>query len=331
MRKWNGSTLRFVPLALLLTTLVACGDDNGNGGDGGGPPPAANNVAFGRIDGFGSIFVNGIEFETSGASFSKDGTSSGIDESDLREGMMVTLRCSVNDDGVTGTASSVDYRDNLEGPISSIDLGASSFVVLGQTVVVDGSTLFDNGLNLAMLAVGDIVEVSGQLNADLNIQATFIEKKDETCATIEEIEVKGTVSNLNAEAQTFTLGLLTVNYSGADLEDLPQGGLADGLFVEVKSNACPVDSTLVATKVEAEDEFGEFGDDDDGREVEIQGYVMGPVVNNEFALGSQLVRITDQTQYEGLTADQIVPGVRLEVEGTIDAGVLVARKVQLED
>jgi hypothetical protein len=318
------------PLVLFLAAMVGCGG-GGGGSDGGGGSAAPTGVAaFGVVQGFGSIFVNGIEYETSGAAFSKDDSSDGIDQSHLRVGMMVTLHGSINDDGVTGIATSVDYRDNLEGPISSIDLATNSFVALGYTVIVDAGTIFDDALTFDQLAVGDFVEVSGAPEAEGNIRATFIDTTDVTCATLQEIEVKGTISNLNAGAQTFSIESLTVDYSIADLSDLTSGPV-DGLFVEVKSNECPVGSTLVATRVETEDEFGQFGEGEEGGHVEIQGIVTSITSQTEFELSGQPIRITDQTQFVGLASNQIVLNLQLEVEGTLENGVLLAEVVLSEE
>ena len=326
MRKDNFLSLWIAPLVLFLAAMVGCGG-GGGGSDGGGGTAAPTDVAsFGVVQGFGSIIVNGVVFDTSGAAFSKDDSIDGIDNSHLRLGMMVTVHGSINGDGVTGTAASVDYRDNLEGPIGSIDPAANSFVALGYTVIVDAATLFDDALTFDQLAVGDFVEVSGAPDAEGNIRATFIGKTDETCATIQEIEVKGTVSNLNAAGKTFGIGSLTVDYSGADLSDLPSAPV-DGLFVEVKSDVCPVGGTLVATRVEGEDEFGKFGEGEEGGYVEIQGIVTSVTSQTEFGLSSQPIRITDQTQFVGLPSMQIVLNLQLEVEGTLENGLLLARKV----
>lgn len=325
MRKDNFLSLWIAPLVLFLAAMVGCGGGGGGSDGGGGTAAPADVASFGVVQGFGSIIVNGVVFDTSGAAFSKDDSIDGIDQSHLRKGMMVTVHGSINDGG-TGTAASVDYRDNLEGPIGFIDPAANSFVALGYTVIVDAATLFEDALTFDQLAVGDFVEVSGTPDAEGNLRATFIGKTDETCVTIQEIEVKGTVSNLNAAGKTFGIGSLTVDYSGADISDLPSGPV-DGLFVEVKSDVCPVGSTLVATRVEGEDEFGKFGEGEEGGYVEIWGIVTSVTSQTEFGLSSQPIRITDQTQFVGLPSMQIDLNLQLEVEGTLQNGLLLARKV----
>ena len=70
------------------------------------------------ITGFGSVYVNGIRFHTGGTQFSID-DESGV-ESDLRVGMIVTVKGSKNDDGVNGHATHISYDNELKGPVASI-------------------------------------------------------------------------------------------------------------------------------------------------------------------------------------------------------------------
>ena len=76
---------------------------------------------LGTINGFGSIFVNGVEFETDEADILVDGQRVGEDALGL--GMVVLVDGTVNEDGVTGTANSVVFDDEVEGPIEAIQPG----------------------------------------------------------------------------------------------------------------------------------------------------------------------------------------------------------------
>src|SRR5262245_11798717 len=146
-----------VALIGILLVLGACGGGSNNGQLGGSE---GTGLARGAITGFGSIFVNGVEFSTTGATFTIDGSPG--TESELHVGDVVTIEGTINSNGRTGTATRVSFDDEVEGPVSSLDVAGGSFVVLGQTVRVDGGTSFDSGLGgLAALAVGDVVEVSG--------------------------------------------------------------------------------------------------------------------------------------------------------------------------
>ncbi|HSM31874.1 MAG TPA: hypothetical protein VK854_14340, partial [Woeseiaceae bacterium] len=55
-----------IGIALLLT-MVGCGGSGGS--DAPATPSATNQTTVGQITGFGSIYVNGIEFDTAGASY----------------------------------------------------------------------------------------------------------------------------------------------------------------------------------------------------------------------------------------------------------------------
>src|SRR5690242_5090924 len=61
----------------------------------------------GPIAGFGSIFVNGVEYSTSGANVIVDNQPGS--EGQLHAGQIVTIKGTVNDDGVTGTAAEVTF------------------------------------------------------------------------------------------------------------------------------------------------------------------------------------------------------------------------------
>ena len=60
-------------------------------------------TSSGTITGFGSIYVNGVKFDTSSSTISID-DSPGI-EDDLAIGMRVTVNGTLNADGVNGTAT----------------------------------------------------------------------------------------------------------------------------------------------------------------------------------------------------------------------------------
>ena len=131
--------------ATIALTLVACG-----GGDSGSITGIGGSgfTSSGSVTGFGSVFVNGVEFETSSTVFDIDDSGSGSQD-DLAIGMVVKVNGSINDDGVTGTATSISFDDELQGPVTSLSIPDAdgikrTFIVLGTTVIIDsGSTTFD--------------------------------------------------------------------------------------------------------------------------------------------------------------------------------------------
>ena len=321
---------RFLPVFVLLISSLSCG--GGGGGDSQTSPSGGSPVvAFGEITGFGSVFVNGIEFDMSGASVMLDDSPG--DETQLRIGMMVRVEGKIDDNDHTtvprGQAHRVTYMDDLEGPISDIDYTNRTFVALGQTVVVSDRTHFEDAAGLDQLEVGTIVEVSGMVDANEAIQATFVElKKPDFVPGDDEIEVKGTISNLNADNTTFELKGLIVDYSNAQLEDVPNGELANGMFVEVRSRQGIVDGKLIASEVEVENKPWGFSDDDmhEGQYAEMEGIVTKFTSSSDFEINGHPVKTTAQTTFPNGSSAQIALNVNhLEVEGFLDAtGVLVA-------
>ena len=310
---------------LLITLLSACGGGGGggsasNGGIGG------TGVATGPITGFGSVFVNGIEFDTSGnIQITLDGEPN-HSQSDLKIGQVVTIKGTISDDGTKGTATSIEFEDDVEGPVQSIDLATNTIVVLGLTVQATATTVFDGFASLAALAVNDIVEVSGLPDATGKIVATHIEKHSNYVAGTE-IEVKGMIANLTAT--TFTIGTLTVDYSLVLPQDRP-ATLSNGLFVEVKANTLPdpITGVLTATKVEVEDEDEGAVE---GNELDLEGFVTDFVSATEFKVNGQAVTTNFQTSYEHGVAADLANNVRVEVEGRLTGGVLVAEEISFED
>ena len=320
---------RAAGLATVLL-LAACGGGGGDGGNVAPPPPpppvtTTSTVVVGTITGFGSVFVNGIEFATDGATFTVD-DNPGV-ESDLAIGQVVTIVGTIDDNGSTGSADDVIVDDQVEGPIESIDPTAGQIVVLGQTVTIDASTVFDDRIAPASidgLQVGDLVEVSGLRDAGGSIVATRIEP----AAAGGELELHGTVSSLDTANSRFDINGLTVDYSTAILDDFPAGEPADGDFVEVHGSGFGAGGELIATRVELED--GPFGGVGGDVQVEVEGLVTRFASATDFDVAGQAVTTTAGTEFENSAAADLALGVKVEVEGFVDDnGVLVADKVSL--
>lgn len=317
-------------LILGTATLAACGggSDRVAGIDGGGSPaPVANDiVAQGRITGFGSVIVNGVRYDTSGATITIDdepGT-----ESDLAIGQVVVVTGTVNTAGTEGTATSVVFDDAVEGPIDAIDVANGTLTVLGQTVRVNADTSFEDDIepeSLEGLSVGDIVEVSGYFDADGVIVATHIELEDAGS----DFEVTGVAQNVDSAAMTFEINALVVDYSMAMLEDFPNGAPEDGQRVEAKGSALGANGELLATEVEFEDDGFDL---DDGDDVEIEGLITRFASATDFDVNGLPVTTNGGTEYENGSSADLALNVRVEVEGEIDAnGVLVADEIEFEE
>jgi hypothetical protein len=309
--KTNGKSLvqTILFLTVIAITLAGC-----SSGGGGGTPAARKATSKGVITGFGSVFVNGVEYDSAGASVTIDDLSSA--ESDLQIGMVVTVAGSINGSGTTGTAASISFADSLEGPVSGVFSAASgTLAVMGQTVKVDGSTIYQDVNDASLLALNDMVEVSGFLDASGAILATRIEKKTTVfSAGTTTVEIKGIVSGVTGSV--FSINALSVNASGVTWPV----GLANGSFVEVRGTLVAAGGPMTATFLELEPTFAAG----EGEHVEVEGIVTDYMSLSSFKVNDVPV------DGSALGAVTIANNMKIEVEGTMVGGVLMAGKSEIE-
>lgn len=307
----------FASVALLA--MVSCGGGGSNVAGGG---IGGTGVSQGPITGFGSVFVNGIEFHTTGAEIEIE--DSPQPESELRTGMVVKIEWEKDSSGTNYTAKRIIYSDDVQGPVSG--LAGSTFTVLGRTVTVTSLTVFDGGLTgLAgtnPLANDQVIEVSGLIYADGSIQATRIELKDSLSAL--KFELKGVVSGFSTNPKTFIIAGVIVDYSGVT----PTADLGDGACVEVKGDLLTgiSGSTLSPTEIKLDDSCTAGGAE--GQEVKVEGLIAGFTMGaSPFTVNGQTVRVTSQTIYDNGTSSMLADNAKVEVEGTLSSGVVIVKKI----
>ncbi len=306
-----------------MLALLSCGGGGGDtalSGINGGGIAGINGggIAVGPVTGFGSVFVNGIEFSTTGSTITVEGASAS--ESQLKIGQIVEVRGTINSSAGTGTASSIAANNQYVGPVQSIDLPGLSFALLGNVVRVTGATVFDNSFTtpaLAGLAVGQWVEVHGLRNSAGDVVATRIEPR----AATGDIELNGTISLLDTTARTFRLGNSSVNYASASTVS---GTLANGACAEAKGTMFS-GTVLTATRVEVKNCTVSSSNNDSG---EIEGFVTRFASATDFDVGTQKVTTTATTSYSGGPAGDLALNKRVEVEGAFNAsGILAAARI----
>lgn len=323
MNRMSVLSFRSLAAGVLALALSACGGgggaDGGIGGTGGGGGGGtAADVSIGTITAFGSVWVNGVEFNSNNATFKRDDDT--VTQNDLRVGMVARVDGSIS--GASATA--ITARSAVKGYVESVS--ATQLVVMGQTVIRDGSTRFENGVPVA----GNYVEVHGLVVSDGTVAATYIERK--ATQSVPPFVVKGIVRNHSSAAGTFTVGGLNVTLgSGAITNDMP-GGSWNGLQVEVKGSTCAGNppatnmcGTLTASKVEPEGPRGNIA------RVEVEAFVTSFTSSSSFSVGTQPVVTNAGTSFVGGLAGEIVLGTKLEVEGSLSNGILTATKVSFRE
>ena len=313
-------TVQTAFLAGIGVFLVACG--GGGGGGSSATPATGAAVSQGTITAKGSVFVNGIEYSTAGATIRID-DNPGI-ESDLKVGMVVKVRGTSDDSTKKVTATQVEARYILEGTISNVNAGAGTITVMGQTVRIEDNVtrLNDDDLQKvfanANFQVNDIVEVHGFADDQGGLRATRVLRK-----LAGEFESKGFVTGLGATSFGLSLtpggaAVLTVNFTAGSLP----AGTVNGSFVEVKSAAAPVAGAVTATLIHVEDKIGAAGE-----EAEVEGIVSSGTLA-AFVVNGQQVVTSASTLFEGGVSTDFAIGVKLEAEGLLDAnGAIAATKI----
>jgi hypothetical protein len=354
----RSKTIAIAATAMAALGLSGCG--GGGGGSSSAPPPSGANpppaasiavTASGVITGFSSVFVNGARYEVENDTIvAIEGENEQLgDDSALRVGMKVRIRA--NEQDGQRVAERIEYDDDLKGPardviVDSTDPSLGSFIVIGQSVVVDANTAFDDDVgdnnadgtidirDLVLPAGQVVVEVSGLVMTD-GFLATRIDRVNGSAGAPDvdddEFEVKGFVDEVATDGSSFRINnatFLVVEGAGGTFFD--DGLVADqslvGIFVEVEADQ-DASGNFVAVEVEREDDFdddngdGRIDDDDRNGKFEIEGILVSvdtSVTPNVVVIGSVTLAVSDASALSGQE------GRLLEIEGRFDDnGVLV--------
>lgn len=304
-----------------VTLVSACG----GGGTVVGGVGTGGTGAFssGAIRGLGSIVVNGVRYDNSAATVTDDNGNSS-NSSSLKLGVVVEVQ---GDDIVTpatglptSNARSVVFRSEIKGPVTAVNTAAGTLTVLGQSVVISASTVFDLNLpnGLASVAVGQLLEVYGFVDANGVYQATRIEGEDSASA----YKLRGKLSALNTTAKTFQIGAAVIDYSAINFSFT----LVNGQTIRVE--VAPTPNGLgqwVATRLNSATTLGNAASS--AATVELEGVVTSVAGARNFVVDGIAVDASGVNNFPaGITV-----GSRIEVKGKLQADVLVATRVERED
>ncbi|MCE9537020.1 MAG: DUF5666 domain-containing protein, partial [Nitrospirae bacterium] len=330
-----GSIYRVLLLIVIFGSFASCGPSPQAGGGIGGTGSVAT-VSTGPVTGFGSVFVSGNEFATNGTSFTVDGILN-ASERQLKKGMIIHVNGTISEDYKTNqivqrTARTILYEDTIEGPIQFVAPDGLSLIVLGQTVLINQSTIIDPSVPTPSdLKQNDLVEVSGFVSGPGRVVATLIDRKNSGETT--NYQVKGFISQHDDRRTTFTIGSLEVDYTGADIGQMPNpAGISwDGRMVDVQGSQVRSGGSgsygirMSATKVKPETLRAE-----NSESTEIEGFVSQIGAPGHFYLGNVPVQTSAGTTFEGGTINDILVGAHLEVYGSLVGGIVNATKVEFE-
>lgn len=307
-----------------LVLLAACGGSGtlvAGGGTGG------TGISTGVMT-VGSIIVNGVRFDDNLATVTIDDAPGS--RAQLDNGMVVTVRGTFNDDGLTGQADAIEVENEVRGTVTAT--GIDNLTVLGQAILVNGATVFANVEDLASINAGiDNVEVHGNRTAGGTIVASRVELV--TGAELLD-ELRGTVSEFTAGGTTFFIGTQEVSFTTSAVR--PEGAtFGNDDLVEVRGTLNPATGVLEAATVGVEDLQDVDFQPTEGGKFEVEGFVSGFVPpispSTVFLVGRQQVRPSANVRFKGGLPTDLRDGIIVEAKGTFSGGILVATEIELED
>lgn len=322
MYKINGRLFVGVELCVCLL-LCACGGGGNqtSGIDGSGAPIASDTptVSTGAINGFGSVIVNGVRYNSDKAKIMVNDEIT--NEDNLHTGYQVKITGKITSDGAA-IADTIEFRPDLVGAIGQINLNSQQFTVLEQTVQVTSATLFDAAIQpnyLEGLKAGDLVLVSGNTDDQGVLTATRIELKNSL-----NHQVQGAIHNLNPASTSFTLGHLTVNYSAATLSNIEGNTLTNGLLVNATGSLDAQGVFQAKTLVAINKKFTK-----DIKSAGVEGFITRFASATDYDVAGTKCTTDSTTSYENGSANNLALGAAVEVKGSINSsGVLLATKVE---
>jgi len=319
-------------LCVIAALQVGCSSGGGDTLAGGGIGGTGVTVAsVGTVSGFGSVIVNGVAYDTAGASVFVENVLKGSGDSavvgNLLPGMVVRVEGRLFGDG-SATAESVFFSSNLKGPVESLDeldsLTKQAFI-LGQVILMDDRTAFHN-VSPASIAVGMVLEVSGFDDDSGRILATSVNKVADSLPPDGGVELKGVVRNVIPPLQSFAIRQMTVDYSAADLGGLGGSEPEAGQLVKVRGRLESA-NVLAAERVELEEEFGSRLFD----VVELEGVIGRGEAAGEFGIGRYTVRVDRETSFNSLAPQDLNPGTRVVVHGPLTGRTILAGEIFLPE
>jgi len=259
-------------------------------------------VTQGMITGFGSIYVDGIKYNTDTSNIKKNGLNTQLNA--LSVGMKISFSAQENDSG-EWVAQDVEYDTEVEGVIQSIDRNNSQITIANTVILYNDLTHFID-TSEALISVGQRVEISGYPQADGTFLASYIELDTDTDNDDYEYTA-GIVSNLDETALQFTINDVVIDYRLAEID----GVLANNSYVKVEGNL--VDGVMVANEVDARTVKESLDVDDDSvLRYEIEGLIT-QISATSIGVNGQVFDYANNVEVEGVALNNLTVGMFVEV------------------
>lgn len=308
---------RQYPQAITLISLLLCLGGCGGGGSATIPPiqlppppadpsalPVGELIVFGPIPASGEFRIADVSFDTGSAEVVVNDQPA--QRSMLRPGHIIAM---VGDTAADGnvTARELMLEANLIGNVDSINVTESKAVVMGQTIEITGDSILTESLQ--NFSVGEVVQVSGYTNSDGVTVASRIDYSVDN----RELRLIGRVASLDPVNFRFAINALDVDYSQAVMINTPNGEVQPDMEVLITGGRS-ASGTFQAQSVT---HFDRDISDLAGAHFRAQGLITAARSADDFSINGFPVVMGGQRDYRQGSADDIVVGAEIRIEGNI--------------
>lgn len=225
-------------------------------------------------------------------------------------GILVAARVEFKD-----TMPAEETRLTVEGSITDF-VSAQSFRVNGQAVSTGQATIYVGGV-AADLANGRRVSAEGTLRSGILNAALVTIKPVEVTPTV---STEGLIANFASPASFTVNGQRIAASAQTAYGNGSEASLANGVRVSVKGTIAS--GILNAASIEVKTAAAQ--------EVEVEGYITNFVSVANFKVTGQVVDASTAA-FEGGSAAKLANGLKVHATGPVSAGVLKARKLEIDD
>ncbi|MBU4052928.1 MAG: hypothetical protein KKA41_01055, partial [Proteobacteria bacterium] len=226
----------------------------------------------------------------------------------------------------SGYAEEVYYFSILSGPIQEINrVGKYDFIlnILGQDVIANEETQLQ-GATLELLEPGNLMDISGFIDDQGNIQASFLEKKADAPNPADRLFISGVIRDLNENDKTFMINTFPVHYENTNLGGTLQEGLENGMWIQGSGQLESGGKAFLAETLNPFDRL----ENDQGNQVAIEGMIRTDLLENRFFVEGYAIEVNSETLFENGEREEILAGSRIEADGRFLGGVLVAARIK---
>lgn len=266
--------------------------------------PEGDLIVFGPMPANGAFTVANVSFSTTGAIINVNDQPAAL--SAIKPGHIVAMIGDA-DGNQRVVAEELNFQANLIGNVDSVDAAAGTLVIMGQTVIVDDTSILTTPL--AGFTQGELAQVSGYVNDDGTIVAARIDYS----VSSGELRLIGTVESLDSANFRFAINGLPIDYSQALTIDTPNGELASGMDVLITGDRASNGVFRARSVTHYDRDISEFA----GSHFRAEGRVTAARSGADFSLNGFPIVMGGQRDYRQGSADDIAVGVSLRLEGNV--------------